>query len=150
MTAYVIPNAIQICTRQAKYTFASFLSRDTTYDVIHNIWRLAHPRSPGPESSVDLRSGEGANGDAVGGTGAGAGSKHRPTQCACSKEGKHFETGVMDTVMPGTPEKIYNLMFASGFVKDFMSVDQKLMGKSPPWPFPQTQLTYLTNRSPNL
>jgi hypothetical protein len=43
MTAFVIPNAIQITTRQAKYTFASFLSRDTTYDVIANIWRLALP-----------------------------------------------------------------------------------------------------------
>ncbi|KAG8719066.1 hypothetical protein FRC09_011652 [Ceratobasidium sp. 395] len=28
--------------------------------------------------------------------------------------------------MPGTPEKIYNLMFASGFVKDFMAGEQKL------------------------
>lgn len=128
MTAYVIPNAIQICTRSTKYTFASFLSRDTTFDVIHNIWRLAHPRSPGPESPVDLLATGGANGDAAGGVAAGASSKHRPTQCACSKEGKHYETGVIDTVLPGTPEKIYNLMFASGFVKDFMTVDQKLIG----------------------
>ena len=43
MTAFVIPNAIQITTRTSKYTFASFLARDTTYDVIHNIWRLARP-----------------------------------------------------------------------------------------------------------
>ncbi|QRV80396.1 membrane protein [Ceratobasidium sp. AG-Ba] len=121
MTAYVIPNAIQICTRTAKYTFASFLSRDTTYDVIHNIWRLSHPRSPnGLESTADLPSTEGPPGAANGS------SAHRPTQCACSKEGKHYETVVIDTVMPGTPEKIYNLMFASGFVKDFMAGEQKL------------------------
>ena len=43
MTAFVIPNAIQITTRGAKYTFTSFLSRDTTYDVIYNVWRLARP-----------------------------------------------------------------------------------------------------------
>jgi hypothetical protein len=126
MTAFVIPNAIQISTRATKYTFASFLSRDTTYDVIHNIWRLAHPRSPGAlESSTDLPL---AQVDA--GAGGGGGTKHKPTQCACGKEGKHYETGVIDTVLPGTPEKIYNLMFASGFVKDFMTGEQKLMGES--------------------
>ncbi|KAI5885358.1 GRAM-domain-containing protein, partial [Schizophyllum commune H4-8] len=43
MTAFVIPNALQISTRQSKYTFASFLARDTTYDVIFNIWRLVKP-----------------------------------------------------------------------------------------------------------
>ncbi|KAG9119124.1 hypothetical protein FRC07_006017, partial [Ceratobasidium sp. 392] len=126
MTAYVIPNAIQICTRSTKYTFASFLSRDTTYDVIHNIWRLSHPRSPNAlGSSADLPSTEG--GVDAPGVGAGGPAKHRPTQCACGKEGKHFDTVVIDTVMPGTPEKIYNLMFASGFVKDFMAGEQKLL-----------------------
>jgi hypothetical protein len=43
MTAFVIPNAIQISTHTTKYTFAPFLARDTAYDVIFNIWRLAHP-----------------------------------------------------------------------------------------------------------
>ncbi|CAE6454430.1 unnamed protein product [Rhizoctonia solani] len=118
MTAYVIPNAIQISTRTTKYTFASFLSRDTTYDVMHNSWRLSHP---GPESV----SNEGAEVAEVGATGSS--SAHKPTQCACGKEGKHYETTVMDIVVPGTPEKIYNLMFASGFLKDFMAGEQKLM-----------------------
>ncbi|CAE6507027.1 unnamed protein product [Rhizoctonia solani] len=117
MTAYVIPNAIQISTRTAKYTFASFLSRDTTYDVMHNSWRLSHP---GPESV----SNEGAEIAEVGAVGSA--SAHKPTQCACGKEGKHFETPIMDIVVPGTPEKIYNLMFASGFLKDFMAGEQKL------------------------
>ncbi|KAG8716061.1 hypothetical protein FRC11_010254 [Ceratobasidium sp. 423] len=118
MTAYVIPNAIQISTRSTKYTFASFLSRDTTYDVMHNSWRLSHP---GPESA----SNEGAEIAEVGAVGPS--SAHKPTQCSCGKEGKHFETPVMDIVVPGTPEKIYNLMFASGFLKDFMAGEQKLM-----------------------
>ncbi|KAG8742606.1 hypothetical protein FRC10_001204 [Ceratobasidium sp. 414] len=125
MTAYVIPNAIQICTRTVKYTFASFLSRDTTYDVVNNIWRLSHPRSPNAlGSSADLPSTEG--GVEMNGAAAGP-AKHRPTQCACGKEGKHFDLVVIDTVLPGTPEKIYNLMFASGFVKDFMAGEQKLI-----------------------
>ncbi len=76
MTAFVIPNAIQITTRQAKYNFASFLSRDTTFDVIYNIWRLARPEdtqslgSGSVEQAVDqiiegTIIGGGVNGDAV-------------------------------------------------------------------------------------
>jgi hypothetical protein len=34
----------------------------------------------------------------------------------------------MDVVMPGTPDRIHNLMFASGFMKDFMVGNQKLLG----------------------
>ena len=49
MTAFVIPNAIQLSTRTAKYTFTSFLSRDTTFDVLYNVWRLARP-----EDSYDM------------------------------------------------------------------------------------------------
>ena len=33
----------------------------------------------------------------------------------------------MDKVLPGTPERIYNLMFASGFIKDFLAGNQKLL-----------------------
>ncbi|KAF8684680.1 hypothetical protein RHS04_01234 [Rhizoctonia solani] len=124
MTAYVIPNAIQICTRSTKYTFASFLSRDTTYDVMHNIWRLSRPAG---SESVSNEGATDAGVEAGGGSGPGSSSAHKPTQCACEKEGKHFETKVMDIVLPGTPEKIYNLMFASGFLKDFMAGEQKLM-----------------------
>jgi hypothetical protein len=45
---------------------------------------------------------------------------HKVTACACGKEGKHYSELAIDVVMPGTPERIYNLMFASGFLKDFM------------------------------
>jgi hypothetical protein len=34
----------------------------------------------------------------------------------------------MDAVFPSSPEKIYNLIFTSGFSKDFMVNDQRLMG----------------------
>lgn len=46
MTAYVIPNAIQVATLHSRYTFASFLARDTTYDLMTNIWRISHPNVP--------------------------------------------------------------------------------------------------------
>ncbi|KAG2141006.1 hypothetical protein DEU56DRAFT_279552 [Suillus clintonianus] len=137
MTAFVIPNAIQITTRQAKYTFASFLSRDTTYDVIANIWRLARPE----EAFTDSHTGSSGNivspastSDVSGPVVISGGKEVAPvtrtnkvTACACSKSGGHLNEIALETVLPGTPDKIYNLMFASGFIKDFMRVDQKLM-----------------------
>ena len=132
MTAFVIPNAIQITTRQAKYTFASFLSRDTTHDVIANIWRLARPdeglaidsrdaSARDMDSTMTTVSEESGKESAVAGT-------NKVTYCACSKNGGHLNELALETVLPGPPDKIYNLMFASGFIKDFMKVDQKLSG----------------------
>ncbi|KAG8896134.1 hypothetical protein FRB99_009056 [Tulasnella sp. 403] len=148
MTAFVIPNAIQIATVDQKYVFASFLSRDTTYEVINNIWRLAHPnagRSPGLSveaseegsiagpSSPNGFSAEGngslkSPGEAPPSANGTTGKKpaHRATVCECGRQKGHYTEVAMDTVLPGTPEKIYNLMFASGFVKDFMAKEQKL------------------------
>jgi hypothetical protein len=47
----------------------------------------------------------------------------------CGREGQHYSELAIDSVMPGTPERIYNLMFASGFLKDFMRENQKLEGR---------------------
>lgn len=137
MTAFVIPNAIQITTRTTKYTFASFLARDTAYDVIYNIWRLARPEDGFSEgesmgrSALDVTHtlGAGVSSNRTGAIANGAGivvPVHKVTQCACGREGKHYSELAMDVVLPGTPERIYNLMFASGFLKDFMRVNQKL------------------------
>ena len=148
MTALIIPNAIQITTRTAKYTFASFLSRDTTYDVVYNVWRLCRPDaesigSGNASARVSLEDTQAimsevdstenvANGDSTGSVDEGAKpvrrKKHRATQCKCGRNGEHYSEVAMSTVFPGTPEKIYNLMFASGFIKDFMREDQKLKG----------------------
>lgn len=137
MTAFVIPNAIQITTRQAKYTFASFLSRDTTYDVIANIWRLSRPDDALSQTGSSGNFISPASTSDVSGPLVTTGgkeiapvarfSKNKVTQCACSKSGQHLNEIALETVLPGTPDKIYNLMFASGFIKDFMRVDQKLM-----------------------
>lgn len=153
MTAFVIPNAIQITTRQAKYSFASFLSRDTTYDVIFNIWRLARPddsisaggaSNRGSLDNVAARPGmdrarAGSTDVGVGATvGSGAKGvtpsllKNKVTQCACGKKGEHYTETALETIVPGTPDKIYNLMFASGFIKEFMKGDQKLLGGGSP------------------
>lgn len=42
-TAMVFPNAIVIQTLHARHVFASFISRDSTYDLIVGIWKISHP-----------------------------------------------------------------------------------------------------------
>lgn len=42
-TAVIFPNAIIIQTLHARNVFASFLSRDTTYELIIGIWKSGHP-----------------------------------------------------------------------------------------------------------
>ena len=138
MTAFVIPNAIQITTRTSKYTFASFLARDTAYDVIFNIWRLARPEDGLTEDEISGRPALDAphglrtaspTGSAAISIGSVAPLTPKVTICACGRDGKHYSEVAIDAVMPGTPERIYNLMFASGFLKDFMRENQKLEGK---------------------
>lgn len=156
MTAFVIPNAIQITTRQAKYSFASFLSRDTTFDVIHNIWRLARPDDgiaspvssargsldnarPGMDELRENVSLDGVNGVNITAAAVAAASakaagksllmKNKVTQCVCGKREEHYNETALESIVPGTPDKIYNLMFASGFIKEFMKGEQKLMGE---------------------
>lgn len=146
MTAYVIPNAIQITTRQNKYTFASFLSRDTTFDVIYNIWRLARPTDTGSiasgRGSLDVPMVPGTEPQTIDGALVPAAAIIRKaTQCTCGKEGQHFSETALDVVIPGTPERIHNLIFASGFMKDFMAVNQKLFGMSYNYSFPLLRIT---------
>jgi hypothetical protein len=141
MTAFVIPNAIQVTTRQAKYTFASFLSRDTTFDVIFNIWRLAKPEDSATFTVSPIGSGRGSleggrmGMDEVREGPVGLAPKvadvplRKATQCVCGRDGTHFSETALETVLPGTPERIHNLMFASGFMKDFMKDNQKLLGE---------------------
>ncbi|CAG8558767.1 5772_t:CDS:2 [Acaulospora morrowiae] len=45
MTAFVIPNAILITTAKSKYFFASFLSRDTAYEMFVKLWQSANPEA---------------------------------------------------------------------------------------------------------
>jgi hypothetical protein len=137
MTAFVIPNAIQITTRTTKYTFASFLARDTAFDVIYNIWRLARPEDGLSEDetlgrpALDVSHSLGTaspTGSAPISPGSVAPPVHKVTYCECGRDGKHYSELAIDSVIPGTPERIYNLMFASGFLKDFMRDNQKLEG----------------------
>lgn len=124
MTAFVIPNGIHISTRNSKYTFASFLSRDTTFDVIYNVWRQS--RADDITSIFSSASLEGASSEQVSRVNGIPKSVNKVTQCACGRNGEHYPEVALDVVLPGTPDRIHNLIFASGFIKDFMVVDQKL------------------------
>lgn len=127
MTALVIPNAIGLATQKERYTFASFISRDSTYDVLVNIWRLANPAarmplvSSGPATSRTPSVAETAPMDHDEGS-------HASTQCACAREGRHYPETALQTLLPSTPEKIYNLMFNSDFFRDFLVNSQNLRG----------------------
>ncbi|QRW18283.1 GRAM domain-containing protein [Rhizoctonia solani] len=52
---------------------------------------------------------------------------HKATECACGKNGEHYSTVVADYNLPGTPEKIYELMYKGSFLLEFMKNDQKLI-----------------------
>ncbi|EQL02525.1 GRAM domain containing protein [Ophiocordyceps sinensis CO18] len=59
-TALVFKNGLMISTLHAKHSFASFTSRDATYDLIVNIWKLGHPTLRSTLNGVRL---EGTGGD---------------------------------------------------------------------------------------
>lgn len=59
-TALVFKNGLMISTLHAKHIFASFTSRDATYDLIVNIWKLGHPTLKSTLNGVQL---EGTGGD---------------------------------------------------------------------------------------
>ena len=163
MTASVNSHGIQISTRYTKYTFLSFLSRDTTFDFIYNIWRLALPddstsifstaraielaesatavpsdvekSGPGSADNTGIFSSaraslEGTLMDQVGHLNDAAETAViKVTQCACGRSGNHLSEVALEAVIPGTPDRIHNLMFASSFIKDFMT-EQKFIGRS--------------------
>jgi hypothetical protein len=56
---------------------------------------------------------------------------HRKTECPCEKDKdkdkRHYSTIALDTTYPAVPEKLYNLMFTSGFMKEFWTDNQKLL-----------------------
>ncbi|KAM0788113.1 hypothetical protein ACM66B_001280 [Microbotryomycetes sp. NB124-2] len=175
MTAYVIPNAVQVTTLHARHVFASFLSRDSTYNLIGSIWRMVHPVVPpsaalpdttanrdlsdGHDSDSDesqdetspaaapkrarrrlrgLRRRDGGAEAASGETGPDRGLngsprphtrdviKFHPVTTDTCPLLPNLKEVCMDTVFPSSPEKIYNLMFTSGFMKEFWADNQKL------------------------
>ncbi|KAH6625770.1 hypothetical protein C7974DRAFT_456064 [Boeremia exigua] len=74
-TAVLFPNAIVIQTLHARNVFASFLARDSTYDLIIGIWKISHPNLKSSLNGVTL---DGA---------AGTGDKTEKAESIVSDEG---------------------------------------------------------------
>ncbi|WEW56519.1 hypothetical protein PRK78_001965 [Emydomyces testavorans] len=58
-TAMVFPNAISIQTLHARHTFRSLLSRDSTYDLMVNIWKVNHPTLKSSVNGTHIEQGTG-------------------------------------------------------------------------------------------
>lgn len=53
-TAVIFPNAIVISTLHARNTFASFVARDSTYELLIGIWKNSHPNLKSSLNGVTL------------------------------------------------------------------------------------------------
>lgn len=73
-TAVVFPNAIVIQTLHARNVFASFLTRDATYDLIIGIWKISHPNLKSSLNGVVL-------------DGSGTGDKTEKAESIASEDG---------------------------------------------------------------
>lgn len=82
-----------------------------------------------PASIAGTDGGEGPEADIAKGDGALKSKGHAPTQCGCGKEGKHYSETALETTLASTPEKIFNLIFASEWVKGFLTGEQRLKGE---------------------
>lgn len=65
-TAMVFPNAIAIQTLHARHTFRSLLSRESTYDLMVNIWKINHPTIKSSVNGTRVRDGTGDKTEKVG------------------------------------------------------------------------------------
>jgi hypothetical protein len=65
-TAMVFPNAIAIQTLHARHTFRSLLSRESTYDLMVNIWKINHPSIKSSVNGTRVAHGTGDKTEKVG------------------------------------------------------------------------------------
>ncbi|KAJ5177048.1 uncharacterized protein N7482_002925 [Penicillium canariense] len=65
-TAMVFPNAIAIQTLHARHTFRSLLSRESTYDLMVNIWKINHPSLKSSVNGTRVTTGTGDKTEKVG------------------------------------------------------------------------------------
>ncbi|OAV87383.1 hypothetical protein PTTG_29450 [Puccinia triticina 1-1 BBBD Race 1] len=142
MTALIIPNAIQVNTTQSRHTFASFLSRDATYDLMSSIWTIARPPGTAPTHGLtldvtvpaieDFSDGPKPAVPASSDFSSSSSSSdpppkidHPPTQCQCAPD-EHYKELIWDATYPTSPEKLYNILFQSDFLKDFWVNEEHL------------------------
>jgi hypothetical protein len=54
--------------------------------------------------------------------------RHTST-CDCLTKGEHYPNVALDTTFTGSVEKIYNLLFTSGFMRQFLEENEKCTGQ---------------------
>lgn len=86
-------------------------------------------RADTTESNGGAQNGVAPAGGSRGGTPRSDAKVHPTTVDTCPTL-KNLKEVCMDSIFPSAPEKIYNLMFTSGFMKDFWSENQKLLGSA--------------------
>ncbi|KAK9365166.1 hypothetical protein V1509DRAFT_633984 [Lipomyces kononenkoae] len=161
-TVGLFPNAIVIQTLHARNVFASFISRDSTYELMCSIWRNSEQAaSSGSLGESDSESGsyldsiggdesdresvtergesEKVSGDvsenAIGAEDIGP-LKHSPTQCAC-KPNEHYEKVVCDSSFAVPIGRICNMLWGenTNWMEGFMKNVLKVTELSTPTPF---------------
>jgi hypothetical protein len=52
------------------------------------------------------------------------------TECQCQHSGSHYTNVALDAVFPGSIETLYNLLFNSSFISNFLVEGEKSQGKT--------------------
>ncbi|KAK9244106.1 hypothetical protein V1506DRAFT_542465 [Lipomyces tetrasporus] len=175
-TVGLFPNAIVIQTLHARNVFASFISRDSTYELMCSIWRNGE-QAASSNSSEDSGMESDGDGDTFGleesdgesavesglaekvpgeGSENGIGGvdigplKHPPTKCGC-KSNEHYEKVVCDVSFPAPIGRICNLLWGDNttWIESFMKNVLKVMELSTPTPFEASEASGKKSRSFN-
>ncbi|KAK9241436.1 hypothetical protein V1525DRAFT_429177 [Lipomyces kononenkoae] len=161
-TVGLFPNAIVIQTLHARNVFASFISRDSTYELMCSIWRNSEQAASsgsldGSDSESDGYLDSFGGGESDGESVAEGGEsekvsgdvsenaisaeaigplKHSPTQCAC-KPNEHYDKVVCDSSFSVPIGRICALLWGENttWIESFMKNVLKVTELSTPTPF---------------
>jgi len=130
MTAKIIPNGMTIEAAGETYQFATLNTRDATFDLITDMWRVANPEAFAAAATQErdvlntTEAGDDANEDDVkADMSRGDVKTHAATQAGT----KPFKEVVLDIRLPTSPAKAFDLVFKNQeFYKKFASEQMKL------------------------
>ncbi|KAI1755244.1 hypothetical protein F4782DRAFT_441337 [Xylaria castorea] len=131
-TALVFKNGLMISTLHAKHVFASFASRDSTYDLIVDIWKLGHPslRSSLNGVSLDETGGDKTekigNGEGAPGSQSGSGSEDDDSE---DDDDEVYDEDLEDDDIPADTQQIDSGMAETDGEK---AVSRKVSSAVPP------------------
>ncbi|KAK4515181.1 uncharacterized protein ATC70_002791 [Mucor velutinosus] len=135
--ALIVPNGIQITTHlDTKHVFASFMTRDCTFDLIYQTWQECLfpkkevneindplpplPQTPNKDNHADMVNQHVVQKQAI--PEETAVSNHKQPSTQQDMVYKHYQWIVMDEVFIGTVEGLYKLLYQSDFVHQYLVV----------------------------